>query len=161
MRTGLIALATIALASTAAAQDPAQNPCANGDCKITIEVPDEVANEFGRRQTNYKVYAGCARNLGARLGSNSDPYTNAKEFRSLTAAASSAAPVLSVPANFEGRYGTVVIYFGAVPQRWAIVDFGDKKDAKVNYGYQWTGSDFQFDKGIVNSNVSFERKVCR
>jgi hypothetical protein len=138
-------------ATTASTANTSSNPCSAGDCTITVQVSDNIATEMQRRQANYKVYPGCPRSFGV---------TTAGNLRGREAAINSRTAQIAVPGTLPGRMATVAIFFGAEPQRYAVVDFGASKAPKVDFGYRWEGNSLANDLTIVNTNNSANTR-CR
>ena len=151
---------TAAPASTAASSSvAAPNPCAGGDCAVNIEVGSDVEREFQRRQTNYKLFAGCPRNIG--LNTARGDSTSAAGLRGREPLTQSRGTTIAIPASLSGRFGVVAMYFGATPMRYTVVDFAATKTPTVNFGYRWESNRLADDLTIVNTNNSSMARVCR
>jgi hypothetical protein len=141
-------------AGTASASSGAVNPCSTGSCMLRVTVDPQVAPEYQRRQVNYKLFQGCPRNVGVASGTVTG-------YRGMAPVVASVQTAFAVPATFQGRYGTVVRFEGPAPQQYAVVDFGAASDAPVNFGQLWNGNALTNDQVVLNTNSSFERRVCR
>jgi hypothetical protein len=140
-----------AAASTTAAAGA--NPCAGATCRVVVEVEaGGLANEFNRKQANYKLYQGCPRSLGV---------SSPSQLRGVAPLVSSRTPAFSIPGTLQGRYATVGLFFGAEPARYVLVDFGANTTGTVDFGYVWTGNAMADDSPKVNANNSFITRSCR
>jgi hypothetical protein len=145
--------------SAATMSSAATNPCSGGDCTVNVEVGSDVEREFQRRQTIYKVYAGCPRQMG--LNNSKGDSTAAAGLRGREPLTQSRTSPIAVPASLTGRFATVAMFFGATPMRYLVVDLGARKNATANFGYRWDASKLADDLTIVNTNNSFMARTCR
>ncbi len=165
--------------SAAQAKPAAPGPCSDGTCKITIELPSEIAPDLNIAQLNYKAYKGCPRDLGYvvvmnkddggsagfdRKGSSiaeKDYNKSAATMRAAVPIAESHNPIIQLPA-FDGKIATVMFWMGANPDQIAVVDFSSKKAVVIPAPYMQksdAGSAGKFDKGkggggAAGSNVN-------
>jgi hypothetical protein len=152
--------------STAAATGGA-NPCATGQCKITLQFDQSISGELSRKQANYKVYKGCPRAHGVTPSGN--PATSATGFRPIPPLMSSPVPLISLPA-FDGTTATVAFWMGTTPDKFAVANFASGTTVVIKLPYAFSasggsgalsGSQLIHDDAIDRTNDTNNRRACR
>jgi hypothetical protein len=120
------------------------NPCATGNCRITIEMDPATLAPLNEKALTFKAWKGCPRDLGV---------SGAGDTRTLKdPLADSRTPSLSLK-PFDGTKVTLGIWFGPDPQRIVAVDFASGVNQTVKSPWMSGGAaGYQNDDVVVRQH---------
>jgi hypothetical protein len=107
------------------------NPCATGNCRITIEMDPAILQPLNEKVLTYKVWKGCPRDQGATAVSESRTFKDPLADTRLS------------PINlkaFDGTKATLAFWFGPEPSRWVAVDFASGPNQTIKAPWMSGGS---------------------
>ena len=159
-------------ASVTPADVPANaNPCDKaGRCSVNMVLPND-ALRFLQTDLVFKVYRGCPRALGFRQEEGKVPFTiggaapggvatnTSPSMRRAKAIVQSSELTVILP-RMSGSVGTVGIFYGAEPGKYAVVDFSKDPNQTVKFGYTFSGPTLLDDRVVDAQNRTIEHRIC-